>query len=68
MTKTQATAEVFWTAFEALRPADKQAVLRRLLQDEAVRHDLLDLATIASRAGEPARPLDKYLEGARRRR
>ncbi len=68
MTKTQATAEVFWTAFEALRPVDKQAVLRRMLQDASLRRDLLDLATIESRASEPARPLSKYLEGRRQRR
>jgi hypothetical protein len=67
MTKTQAMAEVFWTAFEALRPVDKQAVLRRMLQDEALRQDLLDLATIASRVSEPARPLSKYLERLRQR-
>ncbi len=68
MTKTQATGEVFWTAFQALRPVEKQAVLERLLQDKALRQDLQDLATIASRKGEPARPLRKYLEDSHRRR
>ena len=68
MTKTEATAEEFWTAFEALRPADKEAVLQRLLQDAALREDLLDLATIARRKKEPARPLRKFLEGPRQRR
>lgn len=65
MTKAQATAEVFWTAFEALRPTDKQAVLRRMLQDESLRQDLLDLTTIASRASQPSRTLSKYLQGRR---
>lgn len=68
MTKTQATGKVFWTAFQALGPVEKQAVLERLLQDEVLRRDLLDLATIASRKSEPARPLRSYLEGSRRRR
>ncbi len=68
MNKTPAMAEVFWTAFDALRPMEKQAVPRRLLQDEALRQDLLDLATIASRKSEPAHPLRKYLAGQRQRR
>jgi len=67
MTKTQATGEVFWTAFQALRPVEKQAVLERLLQDKELRRNLQDLATIASRKNEPARPLRKYLEDSRRR-
>jgi hypothetical protein len=56
MTKTQATGEVFWTAFQALRPGEKQAVLERLLKDKKLRRDLQDLAIIASRKNEPARP------------
>ena len=67
MTKTQATGEVFWTAFQALQPVEKQAVLERLLQDKELRRNLQDLATIASRKNEPARPLRKYLEDSRRR-
>ena len=67
MTKTQATGEVFWTAFQALRPVEKQAVLERLLKDKALRQDLQDLATIANRKGEPARPLRNYLEDSHRR-
>ncbi len=67
MTK-QATGEVFWTAFQALRPVEKQAVLERLLKDKTLRQDLQDLATIASRKNEPARPLRKYLKDSRRRR
>ena len=68
MTRTQATGEVFWTAFQALRPVEKRAVLERLLQDKVLRQDLQDLATIASRKSEPARPFRKYLEESRRRR
>jgi hypothetical protein len=60
MTETQATGEAFWTAFQALRPVEKQAVFERLLKDKALRQDLQDLATIASRKDEPARPLRKH--------
>jgi hypothetical protein len=65
MTKTQATAEVFWTAFRSLPRRERQAVLRRLLEDKSLGGDLQDLATIARRRSEPARPLRKYLEASR---
>ncbi len=57
MIKSQATAEVFWTAFRSLSRQEKQAVLRRILDDKALRRDLQDLTTIAARQNEPARPV-----------
>ena len=57
MTKVEATAEVFWTAFNVLPREDKQAVIRRILQDEHLRHDLIDLALIEERREESSRPL-----------
>jgi len=63
MTRPQATAEAFWTAFEDLRPIEKQAVLKHMLRDRTLRRDLLDLAMIESRKTELARPLRSYLEG-----
>jgi hypothetical protein len=65
MSKTQATVEVFWTAFRSLRSAEKQAILRRMLQDNSLRRDLQDLATIESRKREAARPLREYLRRSR---
>ncbi len=65
MTKSQATAEVFWTAFRSLPRQEKLAVLRRLLDDKALRRDLQDLATIVERKNEPARPLSEYVKGSR---
>ena len=62
MTGTEATAEVFWTAFKVLSHAEQQAVLRRLLKDDRLRHDLIDLAIIEERRSEPARPLREFLE------
>ena len=67
MTKTEATAEVFWTAFKVLPRKEQQAVLRRVLQNESLRRDLMDLALIEARRAEPARPLREYLKGSRRR-
>ncbi len=71
MTKTQATAEVFWTAFQVLSQQEQQEVLRRLFQNRRLRRDLIDLALIESRRDEPARPLREYVNeklGARTQR
>ena len=61
MTKTEATAEVFWTAFRGLPRQDQQAVLRRIVQSSRLRRDLMDLAVIEERRAEPARPVREYL-------
>jgi hypothetical protein len=61
MTETEATAEIFWTAFRVLPRAEQQIVLRKLLQDNNLRHDLMDLALIEERKDEPSRPLQDYL-------
>ena len=61
MTKTEATAEVFWTAFRGLPRQDQQAVLRRIVQSSRLRRDLMDLAVIEERRAELARPLRESL-------
>lgn len=66
MTETDATAEVFWTAFRVLSRKEQQAILRRLLKDKNLRQDLYDLAIIESRRREPTRPLRDYLAESRR--
>ena len=68
MTKTEATAEVFWTAFRVLPRKDQRAVLQHVLRDSRLRRDLMDLAVIEERRAEPARPLREYLQNARQRR
>jgi hypothetical protein len=62
MTKTEATAEVFWTAFNVLPVEEKRAVIQRIIRDENLRRDLMDLALIEERRNEPGRPLDEYLK------
>jgi hypothetical protein len=61
MTEAEATAEVFWTAFKVLPRAEQQAILRRIVRDQNLRHDLIDLALIEERRDEPSRPLNDYL-------
>ena len=62
MTETEATAETFWTAFKVLPQTEQQAFLRRLLKDNRLRHDLIDLAIIEERRDEPDRPMCDYLK------
>jgi hypothetical protein len=62
MTEAEATAEVFWTAFKVLPRAEQQAILRRIVRDQNLRHDLIDLALIEERPDEPSRPLRDYLK------
>lgn len=61
MTDTQATAEVFYTAFKAMTKAEQDALLVRMANDESIREDLLDLAVGLSRLDEPSRPLSEFL-------
>ena len=67
MTKSEAQAEVFWMAFTALPRPQQQGVLARLVRDHQLREDLMDIALIERRSGEPERPLRAYLDEARRR-
>ncbi len=68
MMSHEATAEVFWTALKALPRKEQQAVLRRVIQDEKLRHDMLDLALIEERRAEPVRSLHAALKTSRSRR
>lgn len=62
MTKAEALAEVFLTAFRSLSKADRDRVLRGLVKDRDLRRDLMDLATIEERKKEPSRPFREYLK------
>ena len=64
MIETEATAEVFWTAFQVLDQDEQQAFLRRIIKDVELRHDLMDLSLIEERREEPVRPLSEYMEEA----
>ncbi len=62
MTKTEATAEVFWTAFKALPRKEQDAVVIRLAEDKRLREDLVDIAVALERKDEPTRPLANVLQ------
>lgn len=61
MTKKEAQVEVFWQAFSALPRAERRGVLDRMLGDEALRKDLIDLVRIEERRDQPSRPLRAYV-------
>ena len=61
MTNTEATAEVFWTAFQALSKKEREAVVARFLKEKNFREDLIDVAILEERQREPSRSLDEYL-------
>lgn len=65
MTSSEATAEVFWTAFSALPPEARDRFMEKMLADPALREeleDLLDMEIVEERSGESTRPLDDVLE------
>ena len=61
MTKAQrATADVFLMALKALPKPERDAVVVRIARDKAFARDILDLAIVADRRGEPSRPFRQY--------
>ncbi len=61
MTQPQATAEVFFTAFQVLKKSEREAFISRLLQDETLAADLRYAAAVEKRKNEPTVSLDDYL-------
>jgi phage shock protein A len=60
MTQPQATAEVFYTAFQALKKSEREAFINRLLEDEKLAEDLRYAAVIEKRNNEPTVSLDDW--------
>jgi len=48
-------------ALQSLSEAERETVIARLLEDPQLREDILDLALIQQRQGEPSRPFRDYL-------
>ena len=61
MKATQSKAEIYVMALQSLSKAEKKAVIERLLEDESLREDILDIALIRQRQGEPSRPFSAYI-------
>jgi hypothetical protein len=61
MTQPQATAEVFWTAFQAMKPSEREAFIGKLMKDKRLAEDLRYAAIIEQRRNEPTISLDEYV-------
>jgi hypothetical protein len=61
MKATESKAEVYLMALYSLSRGEREAVINRLLDDPELREDILDLAVIRQRDGEPSRPFSEYL-------
>jgi len=61
MTQPQATAEVFWSAYQAMRPAEREAFLKKLMKDKRLAEDLRYAAVIERRKNEATISLDEYV-------
>jgi len=60
MKAVESRAEVYLMALQSLSEAEREAVITRLLEDPQLREDILDLAVIQQRQGEPSRPFRDY--------
>ena len=65
MTKAEATASVFVTAFPALTKQERRAVVKRIFSDDSIARDLVDIAVIEQRRHEPSRSLESYVKERR---
>ena len=63
MTTNEATVEVFWRAYEALKPAERRALAERILRDRKLLEDLADHVSIerAKRVAGQSVTLDEYV-------
>jgi hypothetical protein len=65
MSATEATAEVFVTAFKALKRKEREAVLQKLFSDARLAGDLEDTLALEARRSQPRTPLRDALKDLR---
>ena len=65
--KAASKSEIYLMALESLSKAEKKAVIARLLEDENLREDILDIVLIQQRRGESSRPFREYLAERKRK-
>jgi len=64
---SQATAEVFFTAFKALKSADREAFIEKVVSNASFRDDIIDIALIedAKKMKGKAIPASEYFKKRR---
>ena len=65
MSATEATAEIFVTAFKALKPKQREAVSRKLAAEAELADDLADTIALEARRHQPQTPLRDVLKDLR---
>ena len=65
MSATEATAEIFVTAFKALKRKEREAVLQKLVTDIELAGDLADTLALEARRRQPHTPLRDVLTDLR---
>jgi hypothetical protein len=65
MSVTEATAEIFFTAFKALKRREREAVLQKLVADVQLADDLADTLALEARRQQPHSPLRDVLKDLR---
>ena len=68
MKTNQATAEVFFTAFKALKSNEKKAFIEKIIADSKLRNDLIDIALIEKAKKTKGRPISAKDYFANRRK
>jgi hypothetical protein len=61
MKAAESRTEIYLMALQSLSKEERDDVIARLLEDPSLREDILDLATIHQRQGEPSRSFKEYL-------
>ena len=62
MAPFQATAEIFMTAFKALPVKERNTFLTKLLNDNSLREDIVDVALAIKRSHEKTKPFRDFLK------
>lgn len=64
----QATAEVFYTAFKALKSEEREAFFEKIMGDKKTREDLIDIALIEHARKVKGKPISAKEYFAKRRK
>jgi hypothetical protein len=64
---TDATAEIFLTAFRAMPRKERSAIIDKLLKEKEFTEDIIDLAILKKRENEPSTSIDEYIAKKNRR-
>lgn len=68
MKTSQATAEIFFTAFKALKSAEREAFIEKIISDPQLREDLIDIALIEKAKKVKGKPVSAREYFSRRRK